>query len=61
MATAAVKAAELGFHLHFHAIGDAAVGISLDAIEAAEQAVGSKDIRPAIAHLFLVDEADRRA
>ena len=59
MATAAVEAAKLGFQLHIHAIGDAAVRISLDAIEAAERALGNDDIRAAIAHLFLVSERDR--
>jgi predicted amidohydrolase YtcJ len=58
MTDAAVKAALLGFHLHFHAIGDAAARMSLDAIQAAEQAVGSKGIRAAITHLFLVDSVD---
>jgi predicted amidohydrolase YtcJ len=58
MTAAAVKAALLGFHLHFHAIGDAAARMSLDAIEAAEKAVGSKEIRAAITHLFLVDSVD---
>jgi predicted amidohydrolase YtcJ len=58
MTAAAVKAALLGFRLHFHAIGDAAARMSLDAIEAAEKAVGSKDIRAAITHLFLVDDVD---
>jgi|WetSurMetagenome_2_1015567.scaffolds.fasta_scaffold24659_3 predicted amidohydrolase YtcJ len=58
LTAAAVKAAELGFRLHFHAIGDAAVRISLDAIEAAERALGRSDIRAAITHMFLLDEAD---
>lgn len=60
MAAAVVESAKLGFQLHIHAIGDAAVRISLDAIEAAEQALGRNDIRPAIIHLFLVNEQDRR-
>jgi predicted amidohydrolase YtcJ len=60
LVAAVVKAAKLGFRLHFHAIGDAAARISLDAIEAAERAVGRKDIRAAITHLFLVDEADKQ-
>ena len=34
--------------------------ISSDAIEAAELAVGSDAIRPAIAHIFLIDEADKQ-
>ncbi len=60
MKEAAVKAALLGFHLHFHAIGDAAASMSLDAIAAAEKAVGNKDIRAAITHLFLVDDVDKQ-
>jgi predicted amidohydrolase YtcJ len=60
LAAAAVKAAKLGFHLHFHAIGDAAAQISLDAIEAAEKALRRTDIRAAITHLFLLDETDKQ-
>jgi predicted amidohydrolase YtcJ len=55
---ASVAAAEAGFKLHYHSIGDAATSEALDAIAAAEEAVGSTDIRPAITHLQLVDPAD---
>jgi predicted amidohydrolase YtcJ len=60
LTTAAVEAAKLGFHLHFHAIGDAAVRISLDAIEAAQTALARTDLRPAIAHIFLIDDRDKQ-
>jgi predicted amidohydrolase YtcJ len=53
--SAALKA---GFRLHYHAIGDAAVRMALNAISAAEKSVGRKDLRPAITHLQLVDPAD---
>ncbi len=71
---ASVAAAAAGFQLHYHAIGDAAVSLSLDAIAAARQAGGPADRRasgsaggssggPApgrdiITHLQLVDPAD---
>jgi predicted amidohydrolase YtcJ len=47
-----------GFQLHFHAIGDAAVRDTLDAIAAARAANGPRDARDQIAHLQLVDPAD---
>jgi predicted amidohydrolase YtcJ len=53
--SAALKA---GFRLHYHAIGDAAVRMALDAISAAEKSSGRKDLRPGITHLQLVDPAD---
>jgi len=55
---AAIAAFRAGFVLHYHAIGDAAVRMALDAIMAGEKAVGRKDMRPAITHLQLVDPAD---
>jgi predicted amidohydrolase YtcJ len=48
-----------GFQLHVHAVGDAAVREALDAIEAARAANGPRDRRPHLAHLYLVDPADR--
>jgi predicted amidohydrolase YtcJ len=48
----------LGFQLHFHAIGDAAIRSCLDAIEAARRANGSRDARHHVSHLELVDPAD---
>jgi hypothetical protein len=55
----AVAAAAAGLQIHIHAIGDAAVEMSLDAIEAAERAGGGDAAaRPLITHLELVDPAD---
>ncbi len=53
-----VAAAAAGFHLHYHAIGDAAAHMALHAIAAAEEATGRMDMRPAITHLQLVDPKD---
>jgi predicted amidohydrolase YtcJ len=47
-----------GFQIHIHAIGDRAVRMSLDALEAAREANGPRDARHHIAHLELVDPAD---
>jgi predicted amidohydrolase YtcJ len=47
-----------GFQLHVHAIGDRAVRMTLDAIEAARRANGPRDARPQIVHLELIDPAD---
>ena len=49
----------LGFQPHFHALGDRAVRQGLDAIEAARRANGMTDTRPHLAHLQIVDPADR--
>jgi predicted amidohydrolase YtcJ len=54
---ASVAAARAGFRLHYHAIGDGAVALSLDAIEAA-RAAGGRVERPLITHLQLVDLDD---
>jgi len=48
----------LGFQVHIHAIGDAAVRAALDAIAAAEIENGARDRRPVIAHAQLVDPQD---
>jgi predicted amidohydrolase YtcJ len=50
LAEASVAAAEAGFQLHYHAIGDAAISMSLDAIAAARPrgAAGARDM---ITHL----------
>ncbi len=48
-----------GFQLHFHAIGDAAVRMALDAIAAAREHNSARDARHHIAHLQLVAPADR--
>jgi predicted amidohydrolase YtcJ len=46
------------FQIHVHAIGDRAVRMTLDAIEAAGRANGFRDMRHHIAHLELIDPAD---
>ena len=55
---AAVKAAQQGFQLHFHAIGDAATSMALNAIGAAEIATGNTTPRDGITHLQLVTPTD---
>lgn len=47
-----------GFQVHFHAIGDAAIRQSLDAVEAARLANGPADHRHHISHLQLIDPED---
>lgn len=47
-----------GFQIHVHAIGDRAIRMTLDALEAAAKANGAKDRRHHIAHLELIDPAD---
>ncbi len=49
---------ELGFQLHFHAIGDRAVRECLDAVEAAIAANGRNDLRHHIAHIQVVHPED---
>ena len=49
----------LGFQVHFHAIGDRAVREVLDALEAARRVNGTNDRRHHVAHLQVVDPADR--
>jgi predicted amidohydrolase YtcJ len=58
LARLAIKLDADGWQLHFHAIGDRAVRVALDAIEAARRANGPRDARHTIAHLELVDPAD---
>ena len=58
LAQAARRVDELGFQIHIHAIGDAAVRQALDAIEFAIESNGPRDRRPVIAHVQLVDDAD---
>lgn len=48
-----------GFQPHIHTIGDRAVRVALDAIEAAREANGERDRRAVLAHVQLIDEADR--
>jgi predicted amidohydrolase YtcJ len=47
-----------GFQVHFHAIGDAAIRQSLDAVAAARAANGDKGHRHHISHIQLIDNAD---
>ena len=47
-----------GFQAHFHALGDRAVRIALDAIEAARAKNGVNDTRPHLAHLQVIDPDD---
>jgi len=46
------------FQIHFHAVGDRATRIALDAVEAAIEANGRRGNRHHIAHLDIVDPAD---
>jgi predicted amidohydrolase YtcJ len=55
-AVTALDAAD--FQVHFHAIGDAAIRQSLDAVEAALEANGNLGNRHHISHLQLIDPAD---
>ena len=47
-----------GFQIHVHAIGDRAIRMSLDAIEAARRANGARDARHHLAHIELIEPAD---
>ncbi|MBS2033900.1 amidohydrolase [bacterium] len=47
--------AEAGFQVHMHAIGDKAVRVGLDALQASPKAL---QLRPTMAHLQLVDPKD---
>jgi predicted amidohydrolase YtcJ len=55
---AVVELDRLGFQIHQHAIGDRAVRLALDTIEAARKANGSNDNRHHIAHLQVVQPTD---
>ncbi|TWE10335.1 amidohydrolase [Rudaeicoccus suwonensis] len=48
----------LGFQVHQHAIGDAAVRAALDAVEAARKTNGASDHRHHIAHVQVVNPVD---
>ncbi|MDO4553346.1 MAG: amidohydrolase family protein [Bacillota bacterium] len=56
---AMVATLEKGYQIHVHSIGDAATRLTLDCIEYAQETVGEGDYRNVIAHLQLVDEADK--
>ncbi|MFY9552011.1 MAG: amidohydrolase [Thermoanaerobaculia bacterium] len=47
-----------GFQIHVHAIGDRAIRMTLDALEAARLANGVRDARHHLAHIELIDPAD---
>jgi predicted amidohydrolase YtcJ len=47
-----------GFQIHIHAIGDRGIRTALDALEAAEKANGTRDARPMLAHIELIDPQD---
>jgi predicted amidohydrolase YtcJ len=47
-----------GFQIHVHAIGDGAIRMALDAVEAARKANGVRDSRHHLAHIELIDPAD---
>jgi predicted amidohydrolase YtcJ len=58
---ASCAASAAGFQLHYHAIGDAAVSLAVDAVTAARSTDASGQATPArdiIAHLQLVDPGD---
>jgi hypothetical protein len=46
------------FQIHFHAIGDRAIRIALNALESARKTNGPRDARPILAHIELIDPAD---
>ncbi|MGE7591470.1 amidohydrolase [Peribacillus sp. NPDC101480] len=53
-----VKADELGFRIRFHAIGDAAIRLALDAFEEAVRKNGKRDSRHTIEHIEVIDSGD---
>ena len=55
---ACMEAAELGFQLHIHAIGDAGVRQALDAIEHVQQRLGVPKLPNVIAHAELISDSD---
>jgi predicted amidohydrolase YtcJ len=55
---ACLAAAELGFQLHIHAIGDAGVRQALDAIEHVQQRLGRPELPNVIAHAELISDDD---
>jgi hypothetical protein len=50
----------LGLQCHFHAIGDRAVRLALDSVEAARRANGWNDLRHHIAHIQVIHPDDIR-
>jgi predicted amidohydrolase YtcJ len=57
-AEAAVEIDRRGMQISVHAIGDAAVRITLDGYEAARRANGPRDSRHRIEHIEMIDPAD---
>jgi predicted amidohydrolase YtcJ len=55
---AVVELDRLGFQCHFHAIGDGAVRLALDALQAARTANGAADKRHHLAHIETVHPED---
>ncbi|MED3910797.1 amidohydrolase [Peribacillus simplex] len=53
-----VKGDELGFRIRFHAIGDAAIRLALDAFEEAVRENGKRDSRHTIEHIEVIDQDD---
>ncbi|MDM5308522.1 amidohydrolase [Peribacillus frigoritolerans] len=53
-----VKADELGFRIRFHAIGDAAIRLALDAFEEAVRKNGKRDSRHTVEHIEVIDSDD---
>ena len=53
-----VQAAQMGLSVKSHCIGDRAVHIALDAIEAAREAVGVRGLRNAVEHMNTITDAD---
>ncbi|MCZ0875131.1 amidohydrolase [Peribacillus sp. AS_2] len=53
-----VKADELGFRIRFHAIGDAAIRLALDAFEEAVSKNGKRDSRHTVEHIEVIDSDD---
>jgi predicted amidohydrolase YtcJ len=53
-----VKADELGFRIRFHAIGDAAIRLALDAFEEAVHKNGIRDSRHTVEHIEVIDSDD---
>jgi predicted amidohydrolase YtcJ len=49
-----------GYQAHVHAIGDRAVRVALDGVEAMRDANGMTDSRPSLAHVELVSKPDLR-
>lgn len=58
LSDAVIELDRLGFQAHFHAVGDGAARLGLDAVEAARRANGPSDRRHHISHLEVVHPSD---